>query len=106
MPRRAHPLLHRLDGDELAVEFLDGETGAGQCVGHHVGDAGFADTGRAVEQDLHRDVRIVVELAGFGDEAAGDGGGGAAEVIGSGRSPRQRWACGAWRRGWENLQGS
>ena len=72
----------------------------------HVGDAGLADTGRAVEQDLHGNRGIVVKLPRLGDKAGGDGGGGAAEVIGSGRTPRQRRACGAWRRGWENLQGT
>ena len=99
-----HPLFHGFNGDELAVEFLNGETGAGQGLGHHVGDAGFADTGWAVEQDFYRDGGITVELACLGDESAGDNGGGAAEVIGSGRSPRQRRACGARCRVRQNLE--
>ena len=83
---------------------VDGEAGAGKRVGHHVGDAGFADTGWAVEQDFYRDGGITVELACLGDESAGDNGGGAAEVIGSGRSPRQRRACGARCRVRQNLE--
>jgi hypothetical protein len=44
----------------------------------HIGDAGLADTGWAVEQDLQRDGRIIVELARFSDESNGDVSGGAA----------------------------
>lgn len=77
-----------------------------QLCGHHVGDAGLTHTGRAVEQDLHRNGGIGAEVAGLGDKAVGDGGGGTAEVIGSGRPPRQRWRCGARCRVGEHLQGS
>lgn len=59
----------------------------------HVGDAGFSDPRRSVEQELHRDAGIGIQAAGLGDHAPGDGGGGTAQVIGSGRTPRQgrRW---------------
>jgi hypothetical protein len=63
---RAHPLLHGFDGNELAVEFLDCEAGSCELVGHHVGDAGFANSGWTVEQDFYRRAWIVMELACFG----------------------------------------
>ena len=99
-----HPLLHGFDGDELAVELFDGKACAGQFIGDHVGDAGFANTGRAIEQDLHRRGGVIVQLSRFGDQTLGDDGRGAAEVIGGLRPPREwRRACGDNRFG-QNLE--
>ena len=89
-----HPLAHHVHGDFLPVVGLDAQLDARERDGDEFCDAGFADAGRAVEQELAGCVASVAQTARLGDLGNANVACLADEIVRALRTPvHRRW----WR---------